>query len=240
MTTISPCINAERSQTKLSILAEAQNWRCCYCGIRCMGAHDAHNQPTREHVTPKRFGGRSEWMNEVLACRICNNGRGSMSAKKYLMLVQDVGRWKAFKMRQRLHRQRVRYKAQIAAGLILAGVTVSAHALDCTKSPDRTPGSFWRYRLIDDQRCWYRSESALPKSELRWATSAEPATAKEEILDAAAQALAPILVPTISYRQVARSPEPDSDNSLLVMIAAGGFALVIAGLLWPVRRRRRA
>jgi hypothetical protein len=120
------------------------------------------------------------------------------------------------------------------AGLFL-GLS-SAHALDCTKSPDRTPGPFWRYRLIDHQQCWYRSEFALPKSELNWA-QARPQSAAEEIIDAAAQALAPILVPTISYRRTERQQEPVPDNSLLVMMAGIGFAAAIGGLLWPVRRR---
>lgn len=83
------------SSRKLAILAEAQNWRCCYCGIRCDGPRNAHNAPSRDHVIPIVAGGLHRWDNEVMACNLCNNGRGAMPARRYLQMVIWRGREKA-------------------------------------------------------------------------------------------------------------------------------------------------
>lgn len=55
-------------------LCEAQNHRCCYCGLRMVaGDHDSY--PTLEHVTPLSSGGADELANIVIACRGCNEER---------------------------------------------------------------------------------------------------------------------------------------------------------------------
>jgi hypothetical protein len=41
-----------------------------------------------------------------------------------------------------------------------------AAALECKERPDGK--SYWTYRLIDGQRCWYRGHRVLPKSSLHW------------------------------------------------------------------------
>lgn len=53
-------------------LAEAQNWRCCYCGIRMDGNENEPNAPTLEHVNPIYYGGSGSVENLVVACRDCN------------------------------------------------------------------------------------------------------------------------------------------------------------------------
>ncbi len=59
-------------------LAEAQNWRCCYCGIRMEGFGDDLNAPTFEHVIPLRDGGSNRHSeNIVIACRTCNGTRAN-------------------------------------------------------------------------------------------------------------------------------------------------------------------
>ncbi len=58
-------------------LSEAQNWRCCYCGIRMEGSGNEDNAPTFEHVVPLRDGGvNTPDENIVIACRSCNMTRG--------------------------------------------------------------------------------------------------------------------------------------------------------------------
>lgn len=52
-------------------LAEAQNWRCCYCGGEC-----DFLSATIEHVQPLAFGGRDDWFNLAMACKGCNEMRG--------------------------------------------------------------------------------------------------------------------------------------------------------------------
>lgn len=108
------------------------------------------------------------------------------------------------------------------AGLFL-GLS-AAGAVDCIDKPDlSTPGPVWRYRVIDERRCWYRGEAVLAKSELAW---------RRPELDMAFNALKPVLVKTVSYR-----PELSESNVTLAVFAGLGFAIVIAGLLWPLRRR---
>ena len=60
-------------QRKLKLrekLAEAQNWRCCYCG-KNLEKHEA----TIEHVVPLRQGGANNWSNMAIACSPCNYRR---------------------------------------------------------------------------------------------------------------------------------------------------------------------
>jgi hypothetical protein len=61
-------------------LAEAQNWRCCWCGVSCV--QDPSDGPTGvlatiEHVIPRGHGGTDCWFNLVMACYNCNHARGS-------------------------------------------------------------------------------------------------------------------------------------------------------------------
>lgn len=92
-----PYTIGDRNKKKLIALSEAQNWRCAYCGIYCDTTHHHWNHPSREHVIPVLAYGLHEWENEVMACRLCNTGRGVMAALIYLAKVQEVGRWKAFR-----------------------------------------------------------------------------------------------------------------------------------------------
>lgn len=53
--------------------------------------------------------------------------------------------------------------AAIAIYLIFIGFAMS---LECKERPDGK--SYWTYRIIDSQRCWYRGHRRLPKSDLHW------------------------------------------------------------------------
>lgn len=78
-------------------LAEAQNWRCCYCGTHVdKRVPETHpNHATIDHYKPIAHGGPRRWSNEITACFVCNTGRGTMNALEYFTLVQSVGRFKA-------------------------------------------------------------------------------------------------------------------------------------------------
>ena len=56
-------------------LAEQQNHRCPYCGVRMNGAGMDDTSPTFEHVLPRVLGGKDEVNNLVIACRRCNRER---------------------------------------------------------------------------------------------------------------------------------------------------------------------
>lgn len=109
-------------------LCEAQNWRCCYCGIEMMvGMQGCWDRPkwdrareclaTIEHVTPKVAGGSNRWENLVAACRLCNNARSAMKAERYARLVKWKGREKAARYAHRLRAkiQRRQFVARLAA-----------------------------------------------------------------------------------------------------------------------------
>ena len=57
-------------------LAEQQNHRCPYCGVRMTDADlNADAAPSFEHVLPLALGGRDEISNLVVACQRCNMAR---------------------------------------------------------------------------------------------------------------------------------------------------------------------
>jgi len=101
-----------KQKVRLPILAEAQNWRCCYCGVKCDIGRGDWNAATREHAQAKAHGGVDCWENEVMACKLCNTGRGLMPYGQYIAKVAEIGRWKAFrwseKSRKRKHYRRLR------------------------------------------------------------------------------------------------------------------------------------
>lgn len=55
----------------------------------------ADNYRSLEHVVPRTAGGKKHYDNEVIACILCNNGRGAMRADRYLRFVLWKGRVKA-------------------------------------------------------------------------------------------------------------------------------------------------
>lgn len=59
--------NSGRRRAMRFRLAEAQNWRCCYCGCEC-----GHETATIEHVIPLADGGEDRWMNLAMCCSPCN------------------------------------------------------------------------------------------------------------------------------------------------------------------------
>jgi len=56
-------------------LAEAQGWRCCYCGVRMIDGGQSPSSATLEHVVPRCQGGTDAEDNLVVACCTCNTAR---------------------------------------------------------------------------------------------------------------------------------------------------------------------
>lgn len=65
-------------------LAEAQNWKCCWCGIECRPEPNFTNSATIEHVHPRSLGGENHWDNYAMACAYCNNKRGTMPIEDFM------------------------------------------------------------------------------------------------------------------------------------------------------------
>lgn len=64
--------------------SEAQNHRCCYCGIVMHVFAERKNSITLEHVTPRSLGGLEHPDNYVAACRKCNTSRGNKPVDIFL------------------------------------------------------------------------------------------------------------------------------------------------------------
>jgi len=58
-------------------LAEAQNWRCCYCGVVMNRWRRGDTLCTIEHVIPASAGGRVCWETCAAACHKCNTADGA-------------------------------------------------------------------------------------------------------------------------------------------------------------------
>jgi 5-methylcytosine-specific restriction endonuclease McrA len=55
---------------------------CFYCNVT-MAPHTAAQKPTRDHVRPKRNGGRDFLHNLVLACDSCNRSKGCIDLVRF-------------------------------------------------------------------------------------------------------------------------------------------------------------
>ena len=71
-------------------LAEAQNWRCCYCGCR-MDKTERRREPTFEHVIPRALGGSDDESNLVIACCACNQDRGATMQDQHVLAARING-----------------------------------------------------------------------------------------------------------------------------------------------------
>lgn len=79
-------------------VAEAQNWRCCWCGVECDARRGRKTSATVEHVVPKSQGGADEWENMALACSDCNGKRGVQDMSEFdprnYVKVKSKQQWK--------------------------------------------------------------------------------------------------------------------------------------------------
>lgn len=64
-------------------LSEAQNHRCAYCGA------DTRNCATLEHIQQQRDGGKTSFINCVIACAPCNNERMDRDPLAWFRLIQS-------------------------------------------------------------------------------------------------------------------------------------------------------
>lgn len=67
-----------------TILSEAQNHRCCWCGVRMTVKRNKSNSATIEHIIPKCEGGEDHPDNYAVACNKDNNKRGILSVDVYM------------------------------------------------------------------------------------------------------------------------------------------------------------
>lgn len=80
-------MTAGRRQALFEAIFARDGGRCVYCGVRTLrpgpGLHRAGDRATLDHLVPKSQGGPLTAANVVLACRACNNARGTEDAEAF-------------------------------------------------------------------------------------------------------------------------------------------------------------
>ena len=71
-------------------LAEAQNWRCCWCGRHVTLERDRRSTVTIEHLIPRSKGGQDTFDNCVMACSKCNGKRDILSLDEYYFRLTGI------------------------------------------------------------------------------------------------------------------------------------------------------
>jgi len=77
-------------------LAEAQNWRCCWCGRHTSIKRSRRDSATIEHVLPKSQGGTDDWENLAMSCARCNSNRGSQDMETFVPPAKNKKKRKRF------------------------------------------------------------------------------------------------------------------------------------------------
>lgn len=72
-------------------LAEAQNWKCCYCGCVMTEVKNTRRTVTIEHVNPISVSNDGRWENLAAACAHCNSLRGTLSYEDFMKLKEARG-----------------------------------------------------------------------------------------------------------------------------------------------------
>lgn len=71
-------------------LGEAQNWKCCWCGIRMTDERGYKHSSTIEHIVPTSKGGKNHPNNYAVACYNCNSNRGIEDIEVFLARIRFV------------------------------------------------------------------------------------------------------------------------------------------------------
>lgn len=69
-------------------LAEAQNWRCCWCTKLTVPEPNRKDSATIEHVVPRCKGGADDFGNYAMSCADCNNKRGTKPAELFMEIIE--------------------------------------------------------------------------------------------------------------------------------------------------------
>lgn len=122
-------------------LAEAQNWKCCWCGISCIPEPNRKNSATIEHVTPRSLGGDDDWENYAMACASCNHRRGNASVENMLAgrvaAVKKSNNQAARQIAKKVHKYRTTALKLKKSGWVRGGRSVCPDAwLKCLRLPE--------------------------------------------------------------------------------------------------------
>lgn len=100
-------------------IAEAQNWRCCWCGTECRPEPDFPNSATIEHIHPRSLGGvdhrieEDPYENYAMACNRCNHRRGTLSIEDFMAGKVAVGDGETAKRNQHERNQNRRFNKYV-------------------------------------------------------------------------------------------------------------------------------
>lgn len=71
-----------------TMLSEAQNHKCCWCGRRMTEYPEKGHSTTIEHVVPRSRGGEDHIDNYAAACNRCNQKRGNHSIEVFMECIR--------------------------------------------------------------------------------------------------------------------------------------------------------
>lgn len=93
-------------------LAEAQNWRCCWCFKLTIPEPNRKDSATIEHVTPRCQGGADHPDNYAMSCADCNQKRGTKTVELFMEIIQGKVVIEISKNQKRRQKQQERRKRQ--------------------------------------------------------------------------------------------------------------------------------
>lgn len=143
-----------------SRMSEAQNHKCCWCGIETTDERDKNHSSTLEHVIPTSKGGANHPDNLAMACNKCNHKRGNKPAEQFIkeLAQEKVTAEQLSSDSQDVPQRTIRQKQYQT--LIFRLKALKA-VLKCSENPFDSGTScskyYERYKKLDVHRNWYIS-----------------------------------------------------------------------------------
>lgn len=111
-------------QSKIALktkLSEAQNHRCCYCGIHMDLEANHHNSVVVEKIVAT--DNPNDWYNLVASCYSCNNRRNGRDALEYFETIKKMGRQRAIPTEKDVDAElQERIKSMVKDKLSMSGI----------------------------------------------------------------------------------------------------------------------
>jgi 5-methylcytosine-specific restriction endonuclease McrA len=70
-----------------TVVSEAQNHKCCWCGRDTITKPNKSNSATLEHIIPRANGGTDDLDNLAMSCNKCNGKRGILPPEEFMAII---------------------------------------------------------------------------------------------------------------------------------------------------------
>ena len=143
-----------------SRMSEAQNHKCCWCGIVTTDERGKKYSSTLEHVMPVSKGGKNHPDNLAMACSRCNQKRGNKPAEEFM---NEISREKFLKSQIVKNSQDTPQKTtrQKQYQTLLFRLKALKAVVKCEENPFEQNTNCWkyynRYSKLEVHPNWYSS-----------------------------------------------------------------------------------